>query len=271
MITYRATLDVPEELVSWVENVVAARRSERGGCWYALTSWDVAVMTLVWLIKGATYQQLAADFGVSVGTAHDHVNDTIDALAVYAPTLGEAIAAVGPERRLLLDGTLIPTWRCTSIATDTNPDPLYNGKHHQHGMVMQGITDTRGELAFLGQARPGCTHDLAEARTDGIIQAVTDAGIETIADSAYQGAGGTVRTPIKRPQGKGHNGFEKRANSALAKLRAPVERGFAVLKRFHILDRLRISPNRATTLLHATLAIIRKRSSLARAQTEKAQ
>lgn len=137
-------------------------------------------------------------------------------------------------------------------------------------MVMQGITDTRGELAFLGQARPGCTHDLAEARTDGIIQAVTDAGIETIADSAYQGAGGTVRTPIKRPQGKGHNGFEKRANSALAKLRAPVERGFAVLKRFHILDRLRISPNRATTLLHATLAIIRKRSSLARAQTEKA-
>lgn len=132
-------------------------------------------------------------------------------------------------------------------------------------MAVQALTDTGGELVFLGEARPGCMHDLAEARADGIIDAVTEAGIETIADAGYQGTGGTVHTLVKRPKGKGHNGFEKRADAVHARLRVPVERGFAVLKRFHILDRLRISPSRATTLLHAILAIIQKRSSLARA------
>lgn len=87
--------------------------------------------------------------------------------------------------------------------------------------------------------------------------------VETSADSGYQGAGGTVRTPVKRPKGKGHNGHEKRANSAPSKLRAPVERAFAVLKRWQVLDKVRISPNRITDLLHALLAIIQKRSSLA--------
>jgi hypothetical protein len=44
---------------------------------------------------------------------------------------------------------------------------LYNGKHHEHGMVVQALADTNGELVFLGEARPGCTHDLAKARADG--------------------------------------------------------------------------------------------------------
>lgn len=265
MITYRATLDVPEDLVSWIENVIAARRGERGGSWYALTCFGQAVMTLVWLVKSATYEQLAADFGVGVGTAHDYVNDTIDQLALFAPTLADAIVAAGSDRRLLLDGTLIPTWRCAAPATEVNPDPLYNGKHHDHGMVVQALTDTDGELVFLGQARPGSVHDLTEARADAILDAVTAADIETIADSGYQGAGGTVRTPVKRPKGKGHNGFEKRANALHARLRVPVERAFAVLKRYRILDRVRISPCRVTTLLRAILAVIQKRSSLARA------
>ncbi|WP_149178861.1 transposase family protein, partial [Streptomyces sp. TRM49041] len=82
-------------------------------------------------------------------------------------------------------------------------------------------------------------------------------------DSGYQGAGGTTRTPIKRPQGKGHNGWEKKTNSAIAKLRAPVERPFAALKRWRVLDRLRISPNRATTAIHAVFVVMRQRASLA--------
>ncbi|MGQ5597282.1 hypothetical protein ACUJ8N_28840 [Streptomyces sp. ESR1.13] len=48
-------------------------------------------------------------------------------------------------------------------------------------------------------------------------------------------------------------------------MRAPVERGFAALKRWRVLDRVRISPNRITVLLHAILVIHRKRALLARA------
>jgi len=265
VVTYRATLDVPADLVSWLENLIATRRSETGGSWRALTSYDQAVMLLVWFAKGDTFAQLAAHFGVCTDTAWRYVNEGIDALAVLAPTLDGAVEAAGPERRLLLDGTLIPTWRCAALATETNPDPLYNAKHRDHGMNLQALTTTTGELVFLGQARPGSTADITAARACGIIEAVTEADVETTADSGYQGAGGTVRTPAKRPQGKGLNGWEKRANTAMARLRAPVERAFAALKRWRVLERVRISPNRITSLLYAIFVTHLKRSSLARA------
>ncbi len=106
---------------------------------------------------------------------------------------------------------------------------------------------------------------ITAARHDGIIEAVTDADVETTADSGYQGAGGTVYTPVKRPVGKGHNGWEKQANTALARLRAPVERAFAQLKQWRVLQRVRISPNRITALVHAIFVIHREQQSLARA------
>ncbi|WP_406425623.1 hypothetical protein [Streptomyces sp. NBC_01589] len=39
------------------------------------------------------------------------------------------------------------------------------------------------------------------------------------------------RYPIKRPKAQGHNGWEKQANPALARLRAPAEHAFAELGR----------------------------------------
>jgi hypothetical protein len=92
----------------------------------------------------------------------------------------------------MLDGTLIPTWRCASIATETNADPLYNGKHREH---------------------------------------------------------------------------ENHANACHARCRVPVERVFAHLKRWPVLAKVRISPNRIGLLLKALFVVHRKRSSLARAVT----
>jgi hypothetical protein len=178
---------------------------------------------LVFLSTGDGFAALGAHFGIGTQTAWRYVDDTITALAPLAPSLFEAIGTAGPRRRLLLDGTLTPTWRCNSIANQANADPLYNGKQREHGMTVKGLTDTTGEPVFLGQAHPGCTHDLAAARADGIIDAVTDAGIETLADSGYQGAGGTVRTPIKRRPRLHNSEHEKHANSEHARHRVPVE------------------------------------------------
>lgn len=127
-------------------------------------------------------------------------------------------------------------------------------------MNVQALIGTDGEPAFVGEARCDSTHDLTAARADGIIDAVAEAGIETLADSGYQGADGTVRTP-----GKGHNGFEKRANRPHARHRAPCERGFALLKGRRIPRLVRISPARITALARAVPALTRQRSSLARA------
>ncbi|MFF2061198.1 transposase family protein [Streptomyces sp. NPDC058200] len=60
-------------------------------------------------------------------------------------------------------------------------------------------------------------------------------------------------------------GRAKRANSQHAKLRSPVERAFAILKRWRVLDTVRISRNWITSPLYALLVIIQKRSSLAQA------
>ncbi|MGQ5597281.1 transposase family protein [Streptomyces sp. ESR1.13] len=195
--------------LSWLENLIATQRDEAGGTWRALTNGDQAIVLLVYLAKGDTFAQLGGHFGIGPETARRYVNEGLQALAPLAPTLADGLDAAGPERRLLLDSTLIPTWRCAALATEANGDPLYNSKHRDHGMTVQALTDTTGELVFLGEARPGATHDLTGARTDGIVEAVTDADIETTADSGYQGAGGCVRIPIKRPAGKGHNGWEK--------------------------------------------------------------
>ncbi|MBW1601822.1 transposase family protein [Streptomyces sp. JJ66] len=95
--------------------------SEAGGSWRALTSWDQAMMLLVWLAKGDTFAQLGAHFGVSTDPAWRYVNEGIAALAPLAPTPPDGLQAAGPGRRLLLDGTLIPTWRCAAQATEATP------------------------------------------------------------------------------------------------------------------------------------------------------
>jgi len=112
----------------------------------------------------------------------------------------------------------------------------------------------------------GSTHDLTAARADRIVNAATAADVKITADNGHQGASGTARAPIKRPAGKGHNDWEKQANSALAKLRAVAERPFAELKRWRVLNRLRNSSNHATDVLRALFTITRQRSSLARGQ-----
>ena len=47
VVTYRAILDLPAELVSFVGNVIATRRSERRSPWPKPTSFDQAVPALV--------------------------------------------------------------------------------------------------------------------------------------------------------------------------------------------------------------------------------
>lgn len=130
---------------------------------------------------------------------------------------------------------------------------------------VQALITLDGEAAFVGEARRGSTHDPSAARADPIVDAVTEAGIETLVDSGYQGAGGTVRTPIKRPKRLGRNGHEKRANTLYASRRAPGEHSFAPLKGWRVLRLVRISPCRATDLVRAVLVLTRKRASLARA------
>lgn len=267
MVTYRAVLDVDPDLVSAIENLVATRRSEIGSPWRALTSFDQAVLYLVWIHHDFTFAQLGAHFGVSTDRAWAYAHETAEILARQAPDLAQALRTVEPERHAVLDGTLVSTDRCSSVPAGyigENQDPYYSGKHHRHGVNVQGVIGLDGELLFVGEARCGSTHDTAAARADGIIQAAHAADVELIADLGYHGVGGTVRAPVKRKPGRSLSPRDRRANREHARVRCQGERGFAQLKAFKVLQRVRISPSRITTLARSIHTVIRLRRSLAR-------
>ncbi len=50
-------------------------------------------------------------------------------------------------------------------------------------MNVQVLTDPFGRLLWASPALPGSTHDLTAARTHGIVNALTDAGLKCWADS----------------------------------------------------------------------------------------
>jgi hypothetical protein len=95
---------------------------------------------------------------------------------------------------------------------------------------------------------PGGAHDLTRARIWGIIRQLAAAGLITLADKGYTGAGEHVLTPYR---GRNKPASQKAANSGHAKLRALGERANAQLKTWGILRKLRCCPWRAGQLAKA--------------------
>jgi hypothetical protein len=142
---------------------------------------------------------------------------------------------------VVLDGTLIPVDR---VAKDR---PSYPGKHRRHGMNLQVIASPKGDILWVSGPLPGAVHDKKAAWTWGILRELEAAGLVTLADKGYQGAGHAL-TPYK---GRGKPESQKAANHAHAKLRAPGERANAQLKQWGILRKLRCCPWRAGQLAKA--------------------
>jgi hypothetical protein len=131
---------------------------------------------------------------------------------------------MGRIRRLayaILDGTLIPIDRVAE------QKPYCSGKHKRHGVNVQVVADAAGRLVWASAALPGSTHDLTAARTHDIVDALTSHDAMAFADKAYQGAGGSVRTPFKRHRHRPKlSRRQKAVNRAHARIRARSEREF---------------------------------------------
>ena len=105
--------------------------------------------------------------------------------------------------------------------------------------------------------QPGCTHDLAAARTTGFLGALYAAaallGLPALADKGYDGAGAGVLTPTKGGHLHSDNLTRKRL---LGCLRAQGERGIALLKtRWKALNRIRLCPQRIGAIAKAALVL----------------
>jgi DDE superfamily endonuclease/Helix-turn-helix of DDE superfamily endonuclease len=244
MLFYRAALPLSRTTLDYLAGVVRRHRKKIGSCWRRLNPGRQALLVLVHLRKGEAFAALAAGFGVGTSTAWRYVQEAVALLAARAPKLDAALGAAKKAGHafVVIDGTLISIDR---VAADR---PFYSGKHRKHGMNLQVIASPQGEILWVSGALPGAVHDLTAARIWGIVRRLAAAGLITLADKGYIGAGGPVITPYR---GRNKPPSQKTANRAHACLRAPAERANAQLKTWHILRKLRCCPWRAGQIAKA--------------------
>jgi hypothetical protein len=259
VITYRATLDVPAATVSVVSRWLAAhRRAHDRRPWQrAATPYTQAVLVVRWFKEATDLRILARDARISVATAYRYLHEAIDVIAAQAPDLPDVLARGLDEGWAFagLDGTLIPSTR-SSAPSAAGHDLWYSGKHHRHGGNVQVLTDETGFPVWTGEVEPGSVHDILAARTHvlGALYPAAAAGLPTLTDKGYAGAGIGIHVPTKGSDLAPDNQARNRMISAL---RAPAERANALLKRtWKALERVTLDPWRIGQITAAALVLL---------------
>jgi hypothetical protein len=234
---YRAALPLSSKTLNFTAGIIRRHRKAIGSPWRALDCGRQALLVLVHLKKGETFEQVAAGFGVSTSTAWRYVQETAGLLAARAPRLRKAVrdAKTAGHAYVVIDGTLIPVDR---VARDK---PFYSGKHKKHGVNLQVIASPHGDILWVSGGLPGSVHDKRAEWIWGALDELEAAGLAVLADSGYQG-GKYAHLPYKKRKGGKILDSEKDANRAHARLRAPGERANAQLKSWGILRKARCCP-----------------------------
>jgi DDE superfamily endonuclease len=207
VIIYRATLDVPRELVWFVAKLLLAERRPRGtprGS-RALTCFWQAALGLRWFRDRTSPEALARDLRISRATAYRYLEEVITVLADEAPDLREALERARAEGlpHVILDGTVIACDRCKEPAVSVPGEVIdlwYSGKAHTHGGNIQAVSAPDGFPLWVSEAEPGSMHDITAARIHALpaLYQAAAAGLATLADPGYDGAGIGIHIPVKR-------------------------------------------------------------------------
>jgi hypothetical protein len=266
VITYRATLDVPMELLRFVTRLLILERRRRctpAGS-RALTCREQAVMVLRRFRDRTRVEQLGRDHGISRATAYRYVDEGTEVLAARAPDLHEALEQAREEGTpfAILDGKPFSTDRLDEQVTSVKGEAIdawYSGKHHRPGGNVQAVIRPDGLPLWSSQAEPGHVHDITAARVHALpaLYRAAALGMPTLADSGYEGAGIGIHVPVKSPGGRQELAPDNQArNSLLRGLRFQGERGFALLtQRWALLQHTTASPRQLTQIVRAALVL----------------
>ena len=266
MIAYRATLDVPRELVQFTAKLLAAERRRRGtprGS-RALTCFWQAVLGLRWFRDRTAPDALARDHGISRATAYRYL-DEVDRGARRAGP-GPARGAGTGQRPGLLprdpgreDHPLRPVQRAGRQRQRRGhrpvvlrQGPLPRRQHpggHRPGRVPAVGLRRRARLGARPhrRPRPRPARPLPRRR----------AGLPTLADPGYDGAGIGICIPVKQPADGRELDINTRTRNALQRsLRCLGERGFALLtSRWRTLQHITASPSKIGDIARAALVL----------------
>ena len=266
MIAYRATLDVPRELVAFTAKLLAAERRRRGtpAGSRALSCFGEAVLALRWFRDRTSPGALARDHGISRATAYRYLDEVIEVLAAQAPDLHQALerAKVRGFSHVILDGKIIPADRCKEPAVSVKGqliDLWYSGKAHRHGGNIQAVLAPDGFPLWASDVEPGSVHDLTAARIHALpaLYRAAATGLPALADCGYDGAGIGIHMPVKQPADGRDLDINTRTRNALQRsLRCLGERGFALLnQRWRTLQHITASPSKIGGITRAALVL----------------
>jgi len=266
VIAYRATLDVPRELVQFTAKLLLAERRRRGtprGS-RALTCFWQAVVALRWFRDRTSPDALARDHGISRATAYWYIDEVITVLAQQAPELAEALERASSEgfSHVILDGKIIPCDRCKEPAISVKGEVIdlwYSGKAHTHGGNIQAALAPGGFPLWISPVEPGSVHDLTAARRHALpaLYPAAVTGLPTLADPGYDGAGIGIGMPAKQPTDGRELDINTRTRNAIQRsLRCLGERGFALLnQRWRTLQHITASPSKIGDIARAALVL----------------
>ena len=132
MLSYPATLDVPESIAHTICLWLAAhRRAHDARPWQrAATCRAQAVLLLRWMVAGTALTTLARDSKVSRATAYRYLHEALGVIADRAPDLPEVLDRLrrSKEPNAGLDGTLIRTDRVAPAQPGHGPPPVVFGQ-----------------------------------------------------------------------------------------------------------------------------------------------
>jgi DDE superfamily endonuclease len=266
VIAYRATLDVPRELVRFTAKLLAAERRRRGtpAGSRALTCFGEAVLALRWFRDRTSPGALARDHGISRATAYRYLDEVIDVLAAQAPDLRQALERARETGlpHVILDGKIIPADRCKEPVISVKGqviDLWYSGKAHCHGGNIQAVLAPGGFPLWVSDVEPGSVHDLTAARIHALpaLYRAAATGLPALADPGYDGAGIGIHIPIKQPANGRELDINARTRNAIQRsLRCLGERGFALLtQRWRTLQHITASPSKIGAITRAALVL----------------
>lgn len=118
-------------------------------------------------------------------------------------------------------------------------------------------SDPTGFPRWTSQVCPGSTHDLTATRelVLPVLYPHAARGLPGLADKGYTGAGVGIHVPTRRqPAGPLHTD-NRCYNQPPTALRAPTERGNALLGRWRALDRVTVCPQRIGVIAAAALVL----------------
>lgn len=259
-LVYQCRLPLSTTTVTYIADLLRKHLKAIRSRWRSRTAGQIAVLVLAVLRHDQRAADLAGGNDIAESTVRRWTNEIIGLLAAKAPRLDRALKKIAKRggEVVLIDGTLIPTRRRTGTANRPN----YSGKHKRHGLHFLALTDERGRLIWISAARPGRTHDATAARHDHIVGHLKAAGLGALADLGFLGVDKpadpddqVIVTGYKATRYRKLTPGQKTANKVIAAGRAPVEHGFAHLKNWRVLTKLRTNPARATNLLRALLVL----------------